>query len=118
MFRRLPSWSRQFRLQTFLLLVAIISGWLAFELKFVRERRAALADPLLGSSPEAQTPGVSVPWVRRLLGDYAVSEVVLFEYDPKKLAHLKSMFPEAEIRHACSLEFEHEFWSRFGVAVP
>jgi len=117
MLHRVPRWYRQFRLLTFLLLLAIASCCLAFEVKFVQDRREALADRRTAFSPaDAAAPIESIPWIVRMRGEYTCREVVLFDYDPKKLARLKSLFPEAAVRHACSLEFEHEFWSRITAA--
>lgn len=107
----------QFRLRTLLLLLTIVSVWLALDPKLVRDRRAALADPRLASSA-INMPGVSVSWLRSMQGDYAIRELVLFDYDPQKLTRLKSLFPEAEVRHACSLEFMAEMFPEvYGVTV-
>lgn len=116
MLRYVTSWCRQFSLRTLLLLLAIASGCLAFEVKFVRDRRAALADRRTVFGHPDSAPIESVPWIIRMRGEYTCGEVVLLDYDPKKLTELQSLFPEATVRHACTAIFDYECQQPLGTA--
>jgi hypothetical protein len=90
--------------------VTVVACWLAWELKFVRERKAMLASvlasgngyttcsQLMASSDEhgfAYNPA-TVPFWRRWLGDQAVESIVVPDAH-KPLEKALTLFPEAII---------------------
>jgi hypothetical protein len=102
-------WLR-FRLRTMFVLVTAVALWLGWELRIVRQRRAAVAE--LRGDPSAQVFTVmdyeipfdmnddmpTVPWLRRFLGDVPV-ELIRYpagrnESDKRRL---KTLFPEADV---------------------
>jgi hypothetical protein len=109
-------WFR-FSLRTMLVVVTILSVWLAWESSVVRQRRTALAELRASGAYQVVTaeawsqqnspfaglfaPPKSVSWMRKWLGDEAVQEIWYSWYPApteSELAHLRKVFPEAEVR--------------------
>jgi hypothetical protein len=106
----------QFRLRTLLIGIALVSlllGWLGWQFKVVQERRAIRSEiqnaggmfvtlPPLPDPNEKFTKQADISWIRRLMGDEAVS-VISLPHDTltgdDDLTRIKAAFPEASIAH-------------------
>jgi hypothetical protein len=84
----------RFRLRTLLIAIALLSipmGWVAYQLNWIRQRHALLAEAknnglVVGSSP--------APGLLAVLGEKGVS-ILMIPDDLQERAHL--LFPEADI---------------------
>jgi hypothetical protein len=111
--KRRRSWFR-FSLRTLLILTTLVCCWLAWESAIVRQRKALLAEmqasgafsvspanavwmisPLTRPSDYPRRPTIS--WLRRCLGDQAISYVSYFNVPPHiDLDRIQRAFPEAQ----------------------
>jgi hypothetical protein len=93
----------QFRLRTLMIgvtLLAIVCGYVGWQAKIVRERRAELNRVIDGrlfgiaGSDERR----AIPWIRRVLADQQVYSIMMpVGSDRAELDRLRSLFPEAKV---------------------
>jgi hypothetical protein len=98
----------QFRLRTLMIavtLLAIPCGYLGWQAKIVRDRRAMI-DRVVSIDNgfrmkidfRMTEPAVSVPWIRRLLGDEAIDYIDLpLDTEIEERQRIRAAFPEAHI---------------------
>ena len=99
----------RFTLRTLLvvvLLLAIPLGWLAVQLKWIRDRHEALrglmqppsrAFILDWSSSFVHERDDVLPWSLRLLGESSVRQIFILHGQESELQPLRRLFPEAEV---------------------
>jgi hypothetical protein len=102
----------QFSLRTLMIgvtLLAVPLGYVGWQAKIVRERKAMLSHIWkVNRRALWSETRMSVPWVRRLLGDYPVRLIELPRHaDLEEPQQIQALFPEATIR-----EFEEDEVSR------
>jgi hypothetical protein len=100
----------QFGLGTMFFLVTVFAalmGWLAWEWKFVLDRRAILKRLADGKGiVQVTNPGdqqwVNLPFWRRWMGDRPIPCLILPEktFSKDELKYVRSLFPEAEVARA------------------
>lgn len=93
-------WLR-FRLRTLLLALtatSVLTGWLGWNARYVRERRALLVGKQWETLRGGKLPTPSISWIRRMMGDEA-TQFLLFEYEPspEQFDRATRLFPEATI---------------------
>jgi hypothetical protein len=93
----------QFSLRTLLIgvtLLAVACGYVGWQMKIVRARRAEL-----NRTVDARLVGIAgndgervIPWIRHVLGDQRVGSIkMLVGTDAAELERLRVLFPEAKI---------------------
>ena len=100
-------WFR-FSLRTFLVLVTLFGLWLGVQVKWIRDRHAALewirepsyrnGKPIAGSRKGFTSKPCPAPFSLRLLGEQGYREIILDVTRPDKdytPAQLRKLFPEA-----------------------
>src|SRR5579863_9161354 len=97
----------QFSIGTMLLLITVFAVWLAWELAFVRARRAYLANlnyaqwhsdgqRMFNIAPPPAGEHATIPFWRSLLGDKPIDFIVLpTGWQPEDLKTGKALIPEA-----------------------
>ena len=94
----------QFSLRTLMIVVTLLAvpfGYVGWQAKIVRERRAELNRAIDGRQLVICGNGevLVIPWIRRTLGDQRVGAIkVLTGTDAAELERLRILFPEAEIQ--------------------
>jgi hypothetical protein len=93
----------QFRLQTLLIgvtVLAAVCGYVAWQAKIVKDRRAELqrtVDMRIVGLDGTDEDGV-IPWIRRALGDERIATVMMpVGTSPAELDRLHTLFPEAKV---------------------
>ena len=98
----------QFSLRTLFVLVLLLAiplGWLAVQLKWIRDRHEALrgleqsgrAFILDWSSSFVHDPDDVLPWSLRLFGENSVRQIFILHSQESELKPLRLLFPEAEV---------------------
>lgn len=93
----------QFRLRTILAAIVLLSGYLAWQHRIVAHRRAVLATaianhavipvPVDRVAQAGPLTEATVPWIRSLMGDYAIHYAKFYGNDADVVA-FKEAFPE------------------------
>lgn len=96
-------WFR-YSLRTFFVLLTVFAVWLGVQVKWIRDRHAALAwaEAHAAVGEEAYPAATrDAPWSLRLLGEDGVTMIVICSDDKEySLEGLKRLFPEADIAQA------------------
>jgi hypothetical protein len=99
----------QFRLRTLLVAMTVacaVSSWVGYQLNWIRERHAIMADgapmqnsQVLGRCTEVSYDNVvGAPWSLRLLGERGCCNLVLtFKKSDPQTARIRRLFPEAQV---------------------
>ena len=103
--RRWFKWSwLTFSLRTMFVVVTVFAVWLGWELKYVRDRKAALdlltqsggTTVIYGTLSNPVSLPVPIPWWRRLLGDEGIPYLLFpATWTDEECNHAIQLFPEA-----------------------
>ncbi len=99
----------QFGIGTMLVLVTVFALWLGCELKFIRDRKAVIADAAREGSAVPSDDSSGIPFWRRLLGDRAMDLLFLpYYYSDADLDNARRLFPEiTDPVYLCNILYEY-----------